>query len=297
MPEEIITKCPVCGTEEKEVFLHLTDHFVSKEAFTISRCNNCQFCFTDPRPSLEESHKYYESEEYVSHSKTDKGITNYLFHRARQFTIKSKRRIAAKYSSGKTILDYGCGTGEFLAAMANSGWDARGIEPNTVAREHAREKYEIEVYDESAIESIPDNSLDAITLWHVLEHIYPLQNRLHSFHKMLKQNGTLIVAVPNTNSFDAKRYGAFWAAYDVPRHLYHFAPDNIKRLLAESGFTFVRSHGMMLDAFYISLLSEKYKHGSDKFLKGMFFGFLSNLSAFLGNRNYSSLIYIFKKSI
>lgn len=296
MPKEIIKQCPVCRAGNKQDFLTCTDHFVSGEPFNLSRCASCGFCFTDPRPTLEESAKYYDSSDYVSHSKTSKGLTNYLFHKARTYTIQRKKHIVRKHSHGKTILDYGCGTGDFLASMQAAGWNTRGIEPNPVARDHAREKYNLEVYDESAMESIPDHSLDTITLWHVLEHIYPLTDRIHSFRQKLNKNGTLIVAVPNMASYDAKRYGKYWAAYDVPRHIYHFVPGNIKRLMTNEGFTYVRSKGMPLDALYISILSEKYKHGSDKFLKGMFWGLVSNFAALFGRRNYSSLIYIFKKS-
>lgn len=296
MSVEIVSNCPLCDSGEKGEFLKCKDHFVSGETFTLSRCKSCGFCYTDPRPDPESSSRYYESDKYVSHSKTSKGITNSLFHLARKFTLRSKRRIVSRYSSGKTILDYGCGTGEFLSSMKESAWFARGIEPNQTARDHAREKYGLEVYDQSGMEGIPNESLDAITLWHVLEHIYPLKDRIDSFHSKLKKDGTLIVAVPNMNSYDARRYGKFWAAYDVPRHIYHFVPETITRLMSESGFTHIKTKGMILDAFYISLLSEKYKHGTDKFLKAVFYGLISNINAFGGNRNYSSLIYIFKKS-
>jgi 2-polyprenyl-3-methyl-5-hydroxy-6-metoxy-1,4-benzoquinol methylase len=295
MPTQIITDCPVCGSSDKNLFLSCKDHFVSGETFTISRCNACGFCFTDPRPSPEESARYYESDKYVSHSRTSEGLTNYLFHRARRYTLGSKKRLIRKYASGSNMLDYGCGTGAFLSVMKAAGWNTRGIEPNPIARNHAAEQYGLEVYDETALESIPDNTLDAITLWHVLEHIYPMKDRIHTFHKKLKKDGTLIVAVPNMNAYDAKHYGPYWAAYDVPRHIYHFTPESMVRLFTDSGFSYRRSKGMWLDAFYISLLSEKYKRGSDQFIRGMFFGLLSNFSSFLGKRNYSSIIYIFKK--
>jgi len=293
---ENVSNCPLCGSAEKGEFLNCKDHFVSAENFSLSICYSCGFCFTDPRPDVESFSRYYESDKYISHSKTSKGFTNNLFHLARKYTLRSKGKIVSKYSSGKAILDYGCGTGEFLSSMKKSGWFASGIEPSQLARDHAREKYGLEVSDQSGIEKIQDESIDVITLWHVLEHIYPLKDRVASFHNKLKKEGTLIVAVPNMNSYDAKRYGKFWAAYDVPRHIYHFTPETISSLMTESGFTHMKTMGMILDAFYISMLSEKYKHGSDKFFKAIFYGMMSNMNAFLGNGNYSSLIYIFKKS-
>lgn len=296
MPTENVSSCPVCGSPDKSLFQTCKDHFVSGESFSISRCNSCGFCFTDPRPALMDSTGYYDSEKYVSHSKTSRGITNALFHRARGYTLTFKKRLVAKYACDRSILDYGCGTGDFLSLMKANGWITLGIEPNSVARKHAIEKHALDVYDETALASIPDHSLGIITLWHVLEHIYPLKDRISSFHEKLNDDGTLIVAVPNMDSYDAKHYGQFWAAYDLPRHIYHFVPDTMIKLMSEAGFAHVKSNAMVLDAFYISLLSEKYKYGSNNFIRSMFLGLLSNLSAFWGNNNYSSLIYIFKKA-
>ena len=296
MSIENVSHCPVCGAAEKSLFQQCKDHFVSGETFSISRCDACGFCYTDPRPIPEYSIKYYESDKYVSHSKTAEGFTNYLFHRARKITMASKRRLVTRHSSTNSILDYGCGTGDFLAGMKAVGWKTLGIEPSPLARNHAIEKYSLEVYEESALENIPDGSLGVITLWHVLEHIYPLKDRISTFHKKLTSDGTLIVAVPNMKSYDARLYGKYWAAYDVPRHIYHFTPDTMDRLMAGAGFSLEKTNGMMFDAFYISMLSEKYKHGSNKFFRSMIFGMLSNFSAFFWNKNYSSLIYIFKKA-
>jgi len=297
MTQESINRCIVCNSDSFSNDMECKDHFVTQETFSISRCNACGFRFTNPRPCAADAGPYYESEKYVSHSKTSKGLTNSLFHLARRFTLRSKKRIASKYTSSKHILDYGCGTGEFLNTMNISGWSCVGIEPNDIARKHAINVFGLDVLDEASISTIDDASLDCITLWHVLEHVYPINDRISSFHSKLNADGTLIVALPNMNSFDAKRYGPFWAAYDVPRHIYHFTPETIKALMVAHGFRHVKTKPMLFDSFYISMLSEKYKHGSGKFLRAMFFGFLSNLNAWGGKRNYSSLIYIFKKSI
>ncbi len=296
MATESISRCIICNSASISDFQECRDYFVSQELFTVSKCRDCGFCFTNPRPEIFDAGRYYDSDKYVSHSKTSKGFVNSLFHLARKFTIRSKKKITTKYSAGKRLLDYGCGTGEFLNKMKTSGWSCIGIEPNDLARKHSTNNYGLKVLEENEINNIDDASMNCITLWHVLEHVYPLDDRIKIFHKKLEADGTLIVALPNMNSYDAKRYGSFWAAYDVPRHIYHFSPDTIKALMLKHGFTHIKTKPMLLDAFYISMLSEKYKHGSNKYLKAMIFGFISNLSALTGKRNYSSLIYIFKKS-
>ena len=296
MSLETITHCIVCSSENITDFLDCTDHFISNESFTISRCKNCGFCFTNPRPFVSNIAPYYNSEEYISHSKTSAGIINRLFHLSRIYTLGYKKRIVKKYSSGNRILDYGCGTGEFLQTMKNKGWICSGIEPNAGARESANQKFDFKISDEAGISKIAEGSLDAISLWHVLEHVYPIKERLISFHKLLSEKGILFVALPNMDSYDAKRYGKFWAAWDVPRHIYHFNPASIKTLMKNYGFELVTTRPMILDAFYISMLSEKYKNGSPKNFNALLHGIISNCSALMKDKNYSSLIYIFKKS-
>ncbi|MEN8226319.1 MAG: class I SAM-dependent methyltransferase [Bacteroidota bacterium] len=293
---ENVTRCAVCGSENSSDFIECTDHFVSGENFIISSCDECGFCFTNPRPELSDSASYYESEKYISHSKTNKGLTNILFHQARKFTIRYKRNIAKKYSSAPSILDYGCGTGDFLHAMKHAGFNCTGLEPNATAREHAVSNYGLSVIRENELGAIADSSLGCISLWHVLEHVYPLEERLQQFYSKLQPGGTLIVAVPNMSSFDARKYKSHWAAYDVPRHIYHFTPETLLRLMERIGFAHIKTKPMRLDAFYISLLSEKYRHGHEKFISAFFTGLRSNFSACFGKGNYSSLIYIFKKS-
>ena len=219
-----------------------------------------------------------------------------LFHQARKITIRSKRNLVRKYSSSGSILDYGCGTGEFLAEMKTSGFTCIGLEPNSLARESAVSSYNLDVIDEGGIDNIESGSLGCISLWHVLEHVYPLEQRVKEFFDKLEPGGTLIVALPNMLSYDAKKYGEFWAAYDVPRHIHHFTPSSVHRLMENAGFDHIKTRPMFFDAFYISLLSEKYRHGHEKYINAFFTGLRSNLSAFFGKGNYSSLIYIFKKA-
>jgi 2-polyprenyl-3-methyl-5-hydroxy-6-metoxy-1,4-benzoquinol methylase len=294
---ENLSRCAVCGSDSFEDFIQCTDHFVTGEKFTISGCLQCGFHFTNPRPLLKDSGTYYESEKYISHSKTSRGLTNTLFHQARKLTIRSKRKLVRKYSSAGSVLDYGCGTGEFLAEMKNIGFSCTGIEPNSTARESAVASYGLKVLDEGGIENIESGSLGCITLWHVLEHVYPLRQRVDEFYNKLENGGTLIVALPNMLSYDAKKYKEFWAAYDVPRHIHHFTPSTVQQLMKNAGFDHIKTLPMCFDAFYISLLSEKYRHGHEKYINAFFTGLRSNITAFFGKGNYSSLIYIFKKAI
>ena len=294
---ENISLCVICGSDDFEEYLQCIDHFVTGEKFTITTCGNCGFCITNPRPLLKDSAAYYDSEQYVSHSKTSRGLTNTLFHQARKLTIRSKRNLVRKYSSSRSILDYGCGTGEFLAEMKDAGYSCTGLEPNSSARERAASTYGLNVIDEIGMGEIESGSLGCISLWHVLEHVYPLEKRVGEFFDKLEPGGTLIVALPNMLSYDAKKYGQHWAAYDVPRHIYHFTPSTVIRLMSHAGFHHIKSRPMFFDSFYISLLSEKYQHGHEKYLNAFLVGLWSNMNAFFGKGNYSSLIYIFKKAI
>ena len=296
MSEENITSCITCGSDNISHSLDCEDYFVTQEIFKISKCNDCGFHFTNPRPVLPDIGKYYESDKYISHSKTSTGIVNRLFHLSRMYTLSYKKRVVAKYASGKNILDYGCGTGAFIHHMEKSSWNCHAIEPSSLARESAKNKCAFEITDESGLENIQDGSLDAITLWHVMEHIYPLHERLTRFRELLSNKGTLFVALPNMQSLDATKYGRHWAAWDVPRHVYHFNPETIDRLMATHGFERIDTRPMVLDAFYISLLSEKYMRGRSNFPRAFYNGLRSNLKAYFGNGSYSSLIYIFKKS-
>lgn len=296
MSTDNIKTCIVCNSKNIGKHLNCVDHFVSGESFSIARCHDCGFCFTSPRPSVKVIGKYYESEEYVSHSKTSAGFINRLFHLARLYTLRSKKRIVNKYADQGNLLDYGCGSGEFLKTMSDAGHNVVGIEPDMNTRKLAINEYGLNIVSESDLSGIPDGSLSSITLWHVLEHVYPLEERIKSFYQKLSNTGTLFVALPNIASYDAKKYKAHWAAYDVPRHIYHFDPLTIKRLMNNFGFNLYKTLPMHLDAIYISMLSEKYKTGSAKNLKAIFSGMYSNFHALTHKGNYSSLIYIFKKS-
>jgi 2-polyprenyl-3-methyl-5-hydroxy-6-metoxy-1,4-benzoquinol methylase len=246
--------------------------------------------FTNPRPSPDRIGEYYKSEDYVSHSSTKKGLVNKVYNWVRSYTLKKKISLLKELTPGKKLLDIGAGTGHFLAKAKESGFTVLGLEPDEDARKVALSENGIELKDLSLLHSL-DETFDVVSMWHVLEHVYDLQVDLEKIVSLVNQDGVLIIAVPNYTSFDAQYYKEFWAAYDVPRHLYHFSPKSIIPLVESKGLKFEKMLPMKFDSYYVSMLSEKYKGGS--ILKAMRIGFLSNQKAKEGLS--SSQIYIFRK--
>ena len=291
-----IVACPVCLCKEIKPVFSCKDFTVSYEIFNISECNACNFKFTTPRPDSKDIVKYYQSEDYISHSNTQKGILSKLYHIVRRRTIANKLRTINEYVSRGTILDIGCGTGEFLNYCKENNWQTLGIEPGLDARKQAQEKHNLSVNDEAYISQIPDNSFDVITLWHVLEHVHELNERVAELKRIIKDNGVVIIAVPNHTSYDAKHYKEVWAAYDLPRHLYHFSPATITKLFEKQELKCVKILPMKFDSFYVSMLSEKYLKGKINYARAFMIGLISNMNAGVKKNNtYSSQIYIFKK--
>jgi SAM-dependent methyltransferase len=288
------THCPVCNGTGFSHFITCKDHTVSHKKFDIVTCSNCSFKFTNPRPENSDLGNYYKSEDYISHSNTKQGVVARLYHLVRNYTLRQKLKLISKYVSRGTILDYGCGTGMFLNVCQNSGWKTLGMEPDSDARKIAGD-LGIEVFkDRGDLEKATEStSFNAITLWHVLEHVTDLIETLNFFKSKLSAGGVLVIAVPNHTSEDAKHYKEFWAAYDVPRHLYHFEPRTLQLLLGKYGFSLIETLPMKFDSFYVSMLSEKYKTGTVNYFKAFLNGLKSNLRA-SGPKGYSSVIYIFK---
>lgn len=287
-----ITNCPVCNSENLQKDITCKDFLVSGEDFNLSVCMICQFKFTNPRPLDSELGKYYKSEKYISHTNTKQGIVSRLYHLVRNYTLKKKVKLVSRYVSRGTLLDYGCGTGMFLNAARGAGFTCYGIEPDDGARNMASQMDLNVVADKSQLPS--DVEFDLITMWHVLEHVSDLNATIELLRSRLKKEGTLIIAVPNYRSFDAEHYGPHWAAYDVPRHLYHFDKTSIRNLLANHSFQLLTTLPMIFDSYYVSMLSEKYKYGKTNYLRAFRNGFRSNLRA-SSSWGYSSVIYVFKK--
>lgn len=296
-----VNVCPVCEGKEFGHVSTCTDFFVSGEQYQLCSCQRCGFVFTQDFPVAEEIGRYYASTEYVSHSDTRKGLVNFLYHQVRKYMLVRKARLVCRASHlyhGR-LLDVGTGTGYFPATMISRGWQAEAIEKDPGAREFASQAFGIQVREEEALWKFDPASFDVITLWHVLEHIEPLNEWMGRLAELLADEGVLIIAVPNMSSYDADRYGTYWAAYDVPRHLWHFTPVSIQALGARHGLTLAARYPMPFDAFYVSMLSEKYKGSRFPLWKGIRTGLSAWRSTWRSTwrrkDRSSSMIYIFRK--
>ncbi|TYA74167.1 class I SAM-dependent methyltransferase [Seonamhaeicola marinus] len=281
------------------MYLKVKDHSVSGEVFELIENPEYGFLETRPQPSKEKLPEYYESEDYISHTDTKRNLFENVYHLVRSFTLNKKVKLINSFiekpSSEKRLLDIGCGTGDFLHAAQKNGWIVSGIEPNDDARAIANKKTNNSVFNIEQLLEFHEHSYDVITLWHVLEHLPNLEEQVNLLKKLLKPGGRLIIAVPNYKSYDAQLYKEFWAAYDVPRHLWHFNKTSISGLFSKISMNVEKIKPMWFDAFYVCLLSEKYKTGKMNFIKAFFNGFVSNFKA-LSTKEVSSLIYIIKNS-
>jgi 2-polyprenyl-3-methyl-5-hydroxy-6-metoxy-1,4-benzoquinol methylase len=292
---ENLVQCPICNSAQSTPFLSCKDNTVSRETFNIVSCNSCGFKYTNPRPKENELEGYYKSDAYISHSNTQKGLINSIYQLVRKYTLLKKLQLVSKFYKTGEILDIGCGTGEFLNTFKNAKWNTIGVEPSADAREMAIKNYDLNVIDESGIIGLDNETFDVITMWHVLEHVPKLNERIEDLKRLIKTNGIIIIAVPNCNSLDAKFYKEHWAAYDLPRHLYHFTPNDIESLFKKHSLKVFRILPMVFDSFYVSMLSEKYLTGKSNTIKALWTGLRSNLSALKTGKTYSSQIYLIRK--
>ncbi|NDP26275.1 MAG: class I SAM-dependent methyltransferase [Flavobacterium sp.] len=275
----------------KKHFLAVKDYSVSKETFDLYHDETLDMLITYPQPNLENLGKYYESEDYISHTDNKRSLFEKLYHFIKSIALMNKLNLINSLQPQKgRILDIGAGTGEFLSVAKNDGWQTIGVEPSDKAKAIAKSKGVSFVEQTSELEN---HSFDVISMWHVLEHVPDLDKQIKELKRLLKPSGTLIIAVPNFKSFDAKHYGKFWAAYDVPIHFWHFSKTAIQLLFEKEEMKLEKILPMKFDSFYVSLLSEKYKSGKMNFIKAFFIGLQSNWKA-KKNFEYSSHIYILK---
>jgi len=291
-----IINCPICNGTEFRAHLSCIDYTASQEKFTLKKCPSCNFVLTDPRPEDDALPNYYQSDKYISHTGGNKSLVDNIYLLARKITLGWKRNLTRKYSEGNKILDIGCGTGEFLHEMKSQGWAISGVEPSSNAREASQKKTEATIF--KSLADVTENNFNAITLWHVLEHLPDPNQALKTIRNLLSQSGTVFIAVPNLRSYDATYYQSYWAGYDVPRHLWHFDKKNMETLLRKNDLELVKIMPMRLDSFYVSLLSESYKNSNRPKLIQLFSAFIVGLkSNFIARKNlgYSSLIYVVKR--
>ncbi len=283
--------CPVCGSPFQKV-LDVKDHFLSQEEFQILRCDGCRLRKTNPAPSPNSIGRYYETEEYLSHGDNQKGLFAWLYRQAKKVNLSRKARLLNQLAPHAHLLDYGCGTGDFIQYCQELGFEARGAEPSAQALKHASPLV-IDNIISPEEELAADTKYDIITMWHVLEHVHDPLEVIARLKEKLNTNGHLVIAVPNPDSTDAKHYGAFWAGWDVPRHLWHFEPEAMIKMASSLGLAHEATHAMWFDAYYVSWLSERYKKGLTPL--AILWGTVSNFSAlFAKKRRCSSQIYVFR---
>lgn len=274
------------------IFLTCKDHSVSGENFELIWNEHQDILITSPQPSLEDLPNYYESEDYISHTDASKTLVDKAYQWVKRRMLSKKLQLINSFSTEeKTLLDVGAGTGDFLHFTSQKDWKVSGVEPNEKARKLAKAKG-IDLFEN--LDAVKNQQFDVITLWHVLEHVPNLEEQIQQLKNLLKSDGVLVIAVPNFESYDAQHYKEYWAAYDVPRHLWHFSKKGITRIFKEHEMELKQLEPLNFDSFYVSLLSEKYKNNASHPLKAFSVGLKSNLKA-KSTKNHSSLIYCFKK--
>ncbi len=272
-------------------YLKTKDYSVTQEEYTLNYNEELDMLVTNPQP--ENLAMYYESNDYISHTDSKKTFIDKMYQTVKNYSLQKKIQLITSFTKEeKTLLDVGAGTGDFIKTAQNNRWICDGVEPSASARQKATEKG-LSLF--MSLETLPDKKYNVITLWHVLEHLPNLDEQIKMLKSKLTDNGTLVIAVPNFNSYDAKHYKEFWAAYDVPRHLWHFSKTSIKNIFSKHNMKLVQTKPMLFDAFYVSLLSEKYKTGTQNMFKAFYRGLRSNISA-MTTKEHSSIIYIIKKN-
>lgn len=294
-----ITQCPLCGSAHIHAIAKCKDYYASGEEFELYDCDDCGFRFTQGVPVETEIGKYYETPDYISHTDTRKGFMNKIYHHVRSYMLGKKARLVIRVSKkiGGSLLDVGAGTGYFAHEMDLRGWKVTAAEKSEAARSYAQKTFsDLQVIDSADISQLEDKRYDVITMWHVMEHVENINAEWELLSRLLKDRGRLIIAVPNCASADEAIYKTDWAAYDVPRHLWHFTPDTMRRMAEKHHFTLTSLYPMPFDAFYVSMLSEKYRGHKNYFAKGLLNGLKAGVKAYRDIKLSSSVIFVFKKS-
>jgi SAM-dependent methyltransferase len=287
-----IDTCPVCKSNGSfKNYISALDYLITKEEFKVVQCPECSFIFTNPRPDDQSLGHYYKSDNYDSHKTENTSLKDFLYKKVRNYSTSKKLTLINKITKGKSLLDIGCGAGFFINYCHQNQWKVEGMEPNLEALPYTPPTIKIH----SHLNTIKENTFDIITMWHSLEHISSLDQVVETAKRSLKKDGKLLIAVPNINSYDYSIYKEYWAALDVPRHLYHFTQESVGILMKRHGLQVVRTEPLVFDSYYVSLLSEQYKTGRMNYAKAFINGLKSNNWAKKNNKNYSSILYIISK--
>ena len=286
--------CPWCNSEKTQTYIWVKDEFLTKEEFQIQECLNCGLLFTEPRPPKDKIGDYYKSEEYYSHQENKKGFIPKLYESIKAINLKNKYKIATNGKSVGKLLDIGCGVGDFIHTAEEQGWQCTGVEPSQDAKAIAKKRIKAEILSSEDLEQIPNETFDVITMWHVLEHVDDLKWQMAQLQRLIKKGGRIVIALPNYKSYDATFYKEKWAAYDVPRHLNHFNKDTLVKIFKTNDLNLVKTDKLKWDAYYISFMSEQYKHHTLPLIKGAIRGLISNCKARKTNE-WSSRVYVFEK--
>lgn len=288
--------CPLCFSKDLTPWLTCRDYLVSNKLFELVKCGECGLIMTQDPPEADQLASFYETDGYISHNAAAGGFLSSVYRMIREIMLVRKRKFIVRATglNHGSLLDIGCGTGHFANSMKTAGWDVTGVEPNDKARLHAASQFGLNVLFPGQINELADKSFDCITMWHVMEHFNDPFRYISGISELLKPGGLCLVALPNCYSADAKYYGEFWAAYDVPRHLWHFSPDTLARFAEKTGFSVVTSGMLPFDVFYISILSERYRGASIPFLKGTVRGAWFGFRALFNKSGSSSLFYFLK---
>lgn len=284
-------KCPWCNSEETQMHLRVKDLFLTGEDFEIHKCRECGLLFTEPRPAPDKIDRYYQSEEYYSHQENKNGFIPKIYESVKKVNLRHKRKLATEGLKVGTMLEIGCGVGDFLHEMEQNGWNCTGIEPSKEAKTIAKTRVKADILNPEELARLKDESFDLITMWHVLEHVDNLKEEVMHLQRLLKKGGRLVLALPNFKSADAEYYREYWAAYDVPRHLNHFCRESINNIFKNTRLKLKKTDKLIWDAYYISYMSEKYKNHSLPLVKGTIRGLMSNCKA-RQTGEWSSLVYV-----
>jgi len=289
--------CNLCGSIIKDEIFKVKDFLVSGEEFSLIRCSKCSLISTSPRPDKNSIGKYYKSEDYISHFDKPKSLTDKIYFAVRKYMISKKINFIKKLKQEPiSILDFGCGAGAFISECNKQGWAIAGYEPDDTARQICDKNNKIATFSNfEHLKNSKPEPFDVITMWHVLEHVQDIKETLSGLTNLLKHDGLLVIAVPEHNSFDAEFYKKYWAAYDVPRHLYHFNETTIKYSARMLNFDVIKKKPLIFDSFFVSMISENYKKNKLGIVRAAIIGLLSNLKGFFTNTPYSSQIYFLKK--